>query len=95
MEKEYTEKEELVDWLNNVDGIIADGTVEAPTLYKQIITDIKNFPAADVEKVRHGEWIMHTNSEGNLNHYECSECHMCQGHISNFCEECGAKMDGG
>lgn len=51
--------------------------------------------AADVEKVRHGEWIMHTNSEGNLNHYECSECHMCQGHISNFCEECGAKMDGG
>jgi alpha-L-fucosidase len=40
-----------------------------------------------------GEWIMHTNSDGNLNHYECSVCHMQQGHLSNYCEDCGAKMD--
>jgi hypothetical protein len=42
--------------------------------------------------IKEGRWIMHTNSEGNLNHYECSECHQAQGHKSNYCEECGAKM---
>ena len=39
-------KRELIEYLNKVDGIIADGTVEAPTLYKQIISDIEQFPAA-------------------------------------------------
>ena len=39
---EYIDKEQLVDWLERVCGVCADGTVEAPTLYKQIITDIKN-----------------------------------------------------
>lgn len=42
--------------------------------------------------VRTGKWIMHTNFDGNLNHYECSVCHQAQGHKSNFCEECGADM---
>jgi hypothetical protein len=40
---EYIDKEQLVDWLERVCGCCADGTVEAPTLYKQMITDIKNF----------------------------------------------------
>jgi hypothetical protein len=42
--------------------------------------------------VKTGEWIMHTNFDGNLNHYECSVCHQAQGHKSNYCEECGADM---
>ena len=44
----YIDKEALLKWLERVDGCIADGTVEAPTLYKQIITDIKNFGVSDV-----------------------------------------------
>lgn len=47
----YIDKDELVIWLNAVDGIIADGTVHPQTLYKQIITDIENFGAADVVEV--------------------------------------------
>ena len=54
---------------------------------------VKDIPAADVEVVRHREWIMHTNSDGNLNHYECSVCHIQQGYLSNYCEDCGTKMD--
>jgi hypothetical protein len=50
-------------------------------------------PTADVVEARHGEWIMRTNSDGNLNHYECSVCHMQQGYLSNYCEDCGTKMD--
>ena len=42
--------------------------------------------------IKEGKWIMHTNSEGNLNHYECSECHKPQGYKSNYCEDCGTKM---
>lgn len=47
----YIEKESLLEWLEQVDGCIADGTVEAPTLYKQMITDIKQFPNAEVVEV--------------------------------------------
>jgi hypothetical protein len=44
--------------------------------------------------IREGEWIIHTNYEGNINHYECSVCHQAQGHKSNYCEKCGADMRG-
>lgn len=47
----YIDKDELVIWLNAVDGIIADGTVHPQTLYKQIITDIENFGSADVVEI--------------------------------------------
>ena len=46
---EYIDKEQLVDWLERVCGCCADGTVEAPTLYKQMITDIKNFGCIKAE----------------------------------------------
>ena len=91
----YIDKAELLEWLEKVDGCIADGTVEAPTLYKQIITDIKNFGAADVVEVRHGEWGF--DGMG----WTCSECgeYALSGKSkmqvgSNFCPHCGAKMDG-
>lgn len=47
----YIDKEALLEWLEKVDGCIADGTVEAPTLYRQMITDIKNFGTEDVVAV--------------------------------------------
>ena len=82
---EHIEREALVAWLDSVDGIIANGTVEAPTLYKQVITDIKQFPAADVEVVRHGEWELIAHEE-NVNYRwnvtaECSECHFSKGEV--------------
>ena len=46
---EYINKEQLIDWLERVCGCCADGTVEAPTLYKQMITDIKNFGGVKAE----------------------------------------------
>ena len=49
---------------------------------------------ANVEEVQHGKWIIHKNSDGNLNHYECSVCHRPQGYPANWCEDCGARMDG-
>ena len=106
----YIEKEALIEWLELVDGCIADGTVEAPTLYKQIITDIKNFGAADVVEVGHGRWIkqkpdpeamqiIHDMGLGkgmsvNSIYWTCSICENWGTPHHKYCCSCGAKMDG-
>lgn len=48
-------------------------------------------PAADVEPVKHGEWVY-----GEFDIPHCSECgnEIMPHLISNYCPNCGAKMDG-
>ena len=58
-------------------------------------------PAADVEQVRHGRWIMGTGENGlQAGYRECSRCgeivkygYSLYG-VHNFCNYCGARMDG-
>lgn len=58
------------------------------------LDDIRNAPTID--PVRHGRWIV----DGGSLYIECSECgqryfyNEKQG-FANFCNTCGAKMDGG
>jgi rubrerythrin len=59
-----------------------------------VISDIEDFPAADVEPVRHGRWI-DENPESFLDpRMRCSVC----GHVDmplvkwRFCPVCGAKI---
>ena len=54
---------------------------------------IDTLPAADVESVKHGCWII--NSDGY--YPQCSECMKePQGKVmTDWCPNCGAKMDGG
>ena len=55
------------------------------------INEIKNIPTADVVEVKRGEWILYKPK-----HYKCSVCdNKVGGVISNYCNYCGAKMDGG
>lgn len=59
---------------------------------------MKAMPAADVEEVKHGHFILrnvrfmpYSVAE------ECSECHswgLIQTFKRNYCPNCGAKMDG-
>lgn len=49
---------------------------------------IEQLSTIDTEPVRHGKWIV--DEDGNI---ECSECG-CHGIGDNYCERCGAKMDG-
>ena len=63
----------------------------------------QNLPVADVEPVRHGQWIWHEESF----EYECSNCHCRFDYdktyelfdhgfqFANYCPNCGATMDGG
>ena len=80
MDKEYIEREALMNFANNHKS----GTIDA--------NDIARFPIADVVDVRHGEWkAVYSNNMGIV--YECSECgHLTFG-TSDYCI-CGAKMDG-
>lgn len=75
----YDANEDIVDW-----GVSFD--------------TIKAIPAADVAPVVHGEW---GEWEYGAGHYctVCGKDSLCDGVeeevLSNFCPNCGAKMDGG
>ena len=56
--------------------------------YKRILTDI---PAADVAPVVHGRWKKKKDSDL----FYCSECELPSMHKWQYCERCGAKMEGG
>ena len=58
---------------------------------------IRKIQAADVAPVRHEHWIEHKH----FHHahyidstYECSECKVEEPLTSDYCPNCGAKMDG-
>lgn len=59
--------------------------------------DIKSLEPADVALVRHGKWIRHDDAdivEGYyVPEYECSECKGWVKDDTDFCPNCGAKMD--
>ena len=73
-----------IEYSNNWNYPREGGVIE---VVRQGYDQVIKYPLA-----KEGTWIMHTNSEGNLNHYECSECHKAQGYKSNYCEDCGTKM---
>ena len=58
---------------------------------------IANIPAADVAPVVHAYWIRHDDAdvvEGYyVPEYECSKCRAWKKDDSDFCPDCGAKMD--
>ena len=61
----------------------------------QVLTEL---PAADVVPVVHAHWIRHDDAdvvEGYyVPEYECSKCRAWKKDDSDFCPDCGAKMDG-
>lgn len=61
--------------------------------FQEIIDDT---PTADVQEVKHGEWITQNLKYNHM----CSICehsafYSIDGVLCNYCPNCGAKMDGG
>lgn len=55
-------------------------------------------PTADVVEVKHGKWILVPSSDlATGKAYKCSECEKMRygSYMPNYCQCCGAKMDGG
>ena len=76
---EYIEKSEIYRrYFNNRCGVV-----------RLHVSDIDVIPAADVAPVVHGRWI-----KVKPVHYQCSICGVnTGGFTSNYCPNCGAKMD--
>ena len=96
MVKEYLGKEQIIEILNSKKGaeILNHRTFTAIKL----ISLVKEAPSADVEEVKHGEWIEHFSY--GCWHYDCPFCddgfatkEKCKTK-PNYCGNCGAKMDG-
>ena len=80
MIKEFIEREEA---LSAIKQAFEKG--ERPSLY------IKCIPAADVAEVRHGKWLcVDTDTE---QFFLCNRCKKKEYWESNYCPNCGAKMD--
>jgi hypothetical protein len=65
---------------------------------------VKSAPVADVQEVKHGEWIKDNDSFQPDDYYcvyfdyTCSECDKIVNDrykLPSYCPRCGAKMDGG
>lgn len=94
MAKEYIERGRLLstlkdnrplNWTNTNDEVVEQ------ICYDDFESIVKNQPTADVQEVRHGEWL-----EDDYGYCHCSNCryeHDSPECITPYCPECGAKMD--
>lgn len=91
-EKEYIERDYAVYLVEYFGSML---TWSKEDILSEIKRKLKEETAADVAEVKHGEWIKLQNG------WEC-RCSLCGApamyHIdstpSNYCQSCGAKMDG-
>lgn len=99
---EYIEREALrdsvesIDWYSVYRGKLITGANSENALYKanDIYSAIDNAPSADVAPVRHGRWFPTAKWwQGGSAWKQCSECGILHLGKSNFCPNCGAKMD--
>ena len=106
---EYIERESVMKafadyvWNSNHSDL-----VPAPQ-WNHAVEIVRDTPAADVVKVRHGKWILKDKSALDRKPKRgeeifCDQCGEialgypfweCDLKPSNFCPNCGAKMDGG
>lgn len=91
---EYIEKEAAISSVHGEfdECLVWDASgLETANVVEEILNTI---PPADVRPVKHGKWIVKTDSEGKT-YGICSCCGYEQyaGHLK-YCPECGGKMDG-
>lgn len=94
-----TERERLTKILDNSPAHFCDGCKEAPSERAESIEKLADYLiASDVVEVRHGSW-----KEQYANgcwYYDCPFCDdgyaksVRDENPSNYCSNCGAKMDG-
>lgn len=85
---EYIERETAIAWF--MPYAHAGESIDADV----VISDIKGMKAADVAPVVHGRWFPTAKWwQGGSAWKRCSECGILHLGKSNFCPNCGAKMD--
>lgn len=100
---EYIERVSLLETIGNVYDCADPNQKRGRDIRRSMIDVrkiIENQPAADVQEVRHGDWIAidttsYKNSEEGTvrKYYICSLCSTKNAIRSKYCPNCGAKMD--
>ena len=94
----YIDRGDLIEWLKRIRLIdLSDGRGLCRVImeddFKKAIKKMPKGIIADVAPVRHGRWI--------ASHDEFCACSICKYPVyvgwnqTNYCPNCGAKMDGG
>ena len=81
----------MADKYVKLDDVI--DTLEYEWGYKGIREELQNLPAADVTEVKHGKWEI--CCDGYYPYCSVCKAEPKNGVMSNYCPECGAKMNGG
>ena len=83
---EYVTKEQVIDWYRPY------GQTDEPIPFETLASDLRDMKAADVATVRHGRWMcVDTDTE---QFFLCNRCKKKEYWESDYCPNCGAKMDG-
>ena len=87
----YIDTEKIKYYRQDKLGLGIDYTIDEDSYYDFAYkNEIDNIPTADIEEVKHGEWI----KPYSLLRPYCSVCKaICKDdEYTKFCHECGAKM---
>lgn len=101
---EYVSKEAMLKNLTTeLEQHLNEGDPRTHLVIQRFIKYVEDFPTVDVSPVRCGRWIgvyeyceAHNLRPSGLAVYHwCSECDKAEKKTSDFCPNCGARMDGG
>ena len=82
---EYVTKEQVIDWYRPY------GQTDEPIPFENLVSDLRDMKTADVSPVRHGRRLyVDTDTE---QFFLCNRCKKKEYWESNYCPNCGCKMD--
>ena len=82
---EYVTKKQVIDWYRPY------GQTDEPIPLETLVSDLRDMKAADVAPVRHGKWLcVDTDTE---QFFLCNMCKKKEYWESDYCPNCGCKMD--
>lgn len=75
------------------EALLAEADCDSNFMFVIPAKKVRSIPAADVAPVVHGHWYWDADGETGNNIRRCSVCHEGSGWATNYCHNCGAKMD--
>ena len=85
---ELSKDDEVIAWVSN-DAI---RTGKQLKMFSELfLKKIADAPTVDAQPVIHAEWIEHTDNYSTW--VECSVCGTERAYPTNYCPDCGARMD--
>lgn len=96
----YIEREKVLGVINELQRVCATEVPENKAdiyddVFEEVYGEMQRIPAADVQEVKHGEWRQEYRSGREINEgFVSSCCDMWNERKTDYCPNCGAKMDG-